>query len=128
MCGNSQISINVERESNGRTLSNDQSGGPYCTMNILDFTYVAVLLFFGLMVLRAFRSGSAVDYLLGGAQVVGLLVMLGDYRQIGAYLLLITALAYLASQVVTPARPISRLLPIAGALVIMLYLLADREG
>lgn len=94
-------------------------------MNIFDFTYVAILILFSLMALRAFRSGSATDYLLCGAQFIGLLAMLGSYRQIGAYLLLITALAYLASQVVTGARPISRSLPIAGALVSVLYISAD---
>ena len=94
-------------------------------MNILEFAYVAILVLFSLMALRAFRSGGATDYLLCGAQFIGLLAMLGNYRQIGSYLLLITALAYLASQVVTGARPISRSLPIAGALVTVLYIAAD---
>ena len=94
-------------------------------MNIFEFAYVAILILFSLMALRAFRSGSATDYLLCGAQIIGLLAMLGNYRQIGSYLLLITALAYLASQVVTGARPISRSLPIAGALVTVLYISAD---
>jgi hypothetical protein len=94
-------------------------------MNIFEFAFVAILILFGLMALRAFRSGSTTDYLLCGAQFIGLLVMLGDDRQIGAYLLLITALAYLASQLVTGARPISRSLPIAGALVCLLYIAAD---
>jgi hypothetical protein len=97
-------------------------------MNIFEFTYVAILVLFSLMALRAFRSGSATDYLLCGAQFIGLLAMLGDYRQIGSYLLLITALAYLISQVFTGARAISRLLPIAGALIIVLYLVAAQGG
>ena len=93
-------------------------------MNIFELAYVAILVLFSLMALRAFRSGSATDYLLCGVQFIGLLAMLSNYRQIGAYLLLITALAYLASQVVTGARPISRSLPIAGALVTVLYIAA----
>ena len=94
-------------------------------MNIFEFSYMAMLILFALMALRAFRSGSATDYLLCGAQCLGLLAMLGNYRQIGSYLLLITALAYLASQLVTGARPMSRLLPIAGALATVLYIAAD---
>ena len=94
-------------------------------MNLFEFAYVAILILFSLMALRAFRSGSATDYPLCGAQFTGLLAMLGDYRQIGAYLLLITALAYLASQLVTGAWPISRALPIVGTLVCVLYIAAD---
>lgn len=94
-------------------------------MNIFEFSYIAILILFSLMALRAFRSGSATDYLLCGAQCIGLLALLSNYRQIGSYLLLITALAYLASQVVTGARPLSRLLPIAGALFTLLYVAAD---
>jgi len=97
-------------------------------MNLFEFAYVAILILFSLMALRAFRSGSATDYLLCGAQFIGLLAMLGDYRQLGSYLLLITALAYLASQVITGARPISRLLPIAGALVVVLHIMVDLRG
>lgn len=97
-------------------------------MNLVDFAYVAILILFGLMALRAFRSGSATDYLLCGAQCFALLAMLVDYRQIGSWLLLITALAYLASQIVTGARPISRSLPIVGALVVVFYLVAHSGG
>jgi hypothetical protein len=38
------------------------------------------------------------------------------------YLLLITAFAYLLSQILTGAKPISRLLPLAGAAAIVLSL------
>jgi hypothetical protein len=94
-------------------------------MNIFQLPYVAILILFSLMALRAFRSGTATDYLLCGAQCIGLLTMLSHYRQIGAYLLLITALAYLLSQIVTDARPISRLLPIPGAMATLLFIAAD---
>ncbi|MFT5445650.1 MAG: hypothetical protein ACI9DC_000811 [Gammaproteobacteria bacterium] len=94
-------------------------------MNIAEFSYVTILILFSLMALRALRSGSVTDYLLCGAQFIGLLAMLGNYRQLGSYLLLITALAYLVSQIVTGARPISRSLPIAGGLVAVLYIVTD---
>lgn len=90
-------------------------------------TYTAMLLvivaLFALMAYRAFRSGTTTDYLLGAAQCVGLLFLLTNYRQPGLYLLLITALAYLLSQFLTGARPISRLLPVVGAFAIVLYLM-----
>ena len=54
---------------------------------------------------------------------MGLVLLLGSYRQFGLYLLLITALAYLISQIVTGARLISRALPLAGAAMIVLALL-----
>jgi hypothetical protein len=75
------------------------------------------------MAFRAFRSASTMDFLLGVAQSVGLLLLLSNYRQFALSLLLITALAYLLSQIVTGARPISRLLPIVGAAIIVLTLL-----
>ena len=56
------------------------------------------------------------------SQGVGLLLLLSNYFQAASYLLLITALAYLLSQIVTGARPISRLLPLAGAASIILSL------
>ena len=91
-------------------------------MTLFELAHVAIFILFGLMAARAFRSGTATDYLLGGVQCPGLLSMLGDYRQIGAWLLMVTSVAYLASQVMTGARPISRALPIVAALVIALYL------
>ena len=93
-------------------------------MNLVDISYAGVLILFSLMALRAFLSGSRSDYLLCGAQSIGVLAMLGPYRQIGAYLLLLTAVAYLASQIATGARPLSRALPITGALVVVFYLVA----
>ena len=75
------------------------------------------------MAFRAFRSASTMDYLLGATQCVGLLLLVSNYRQFASYLLLITALAYLLSQIMTGAKPISRLLPLAGAVTIVLSLL-----
>lgn len=92
-------------------------------MNDFPAIYIAVTALFSLMVFRTFRSASKMDYLLGATQCVGLLLLLSSYRQIALYLLLLTALAYLLSQVVTGARPISRLLPLAGAATIVLSLL-----
>lgn len=85
--------------------------------------YMVVAALFLLMAFRAFRSGSAMDYLLGATQCAGVLLLLSSYRQFASYLLLITASAYLLSQIVTGARPISRLLPLAGAATIVLSLL-----
>ena len=92
-------------------------------MNELSAIYVVVAVLFSLMAIRAFRSASTMDYLLGATQCIGLLLLLSDYRQAASFLLLITALAYLVSQIVTGARPISRLLPIVGAATIVLSLL-----
>ena len=92
-------------------------------MNDFPAIYVVVAVLFSLMAFRAFRSGSTMDYLLSATQCVGLLLLLSSYRQFASYLLLITALAYLLSQIVTGAKPISRLLPIVGAITIALSLL-----
>jgi hypothetical protein len=91
-------------------------------MNDFLAIYIVVAALFSLMAFRAFRSASTMDYLLGATQCVGLLLLLSNYRQFASYLLLITALAYLVSQIVTGARPISRLLPIVGAATIILSL------
>lgn len=92
-------------------------------MNGLAVTYMVVGALFSLMALRAVRSGSASDYLLAAAQCAGVLLLLSPYRQFALYLLLATAGAYALSQVLTGARPISRLLPLAGAAAIVLALL-----
>jgi hypothetical protein len=92
-------------------------------MNDFPAIYIVVAALFSLMAFRAFRSASTMDFLLGVAQCVGLLLLLSKYRQFALFLLLITALAYLLSQIVTGARPISRLLPIVGAAIIVLTLL-----
>ena len=92
-------------------------------MNDFPAIYIVVTALFSLMVFRAFRSASTMDYLLGATQCVGLLLLLSNYRQFASYLLLITASAYLLSQMVTGAKPISRLLPLAGAAAIILSLL-----
>ena len=85
--------------------------------------YIVVAALFLLMAFRAFRSASTMDYLLGATQCAGLLLLLTNYRDLASYLLLITAIAYLLSQIVTGARLISRLLPIAGAAAVVLSLL-----
>jgi hypothetical protein len=92
-------------------------------MTDFPLIYIVVAALFSLMAFRAFRSASTMDYLLGATQCVGLLLLLSSYRQFASYLLLLTALAYLLSQIVTGARPVSRLLPIVGAAAIALSLL-----
>jgi hypothetical protein len=85
--------------------------------------FLVIAALFSLMAFRAFRAGSPVDYLLGAAQCVGLLLLFSNFRQLACYLLLVTACAYLLSQILTGARPVSRLLPLVGAAAIALYLL-----
>ena len=85
--------------------------------------FLVIAALFSLMAFRAFRSGSPVDYLLGATQCVGLLLLFGNFRQLACYLLLVTACAYLMSQILTGARLVSRLLPLAGAAAIALSLL-----
>jgi hypothetical protein len=92
-------------------------------MNEFPAIFIVVAALFSLMAFRAIRSASTMDYLLGATQCVGLLLLLTNYCQFASYLLLITALAYLLSQIVTGAKPISRLLPLAGAASIVLSLL-----
>lgn len=94
-------------------------------MNEIPAIYIVVAALFSLMAVRALRSASTMDYLLCATQCVGLLLLLSSYRQFASYLLLVTALAYLVSQIVTGARPISRLLPIAGFAAIVLALLIE---
>ena len=69
---------------------------------------------------RALRSGSIFDYLLAASQIAGVLLLFSSYEQAALNLLMLTAIAYLSSQVATGARPISRLLPVAGAAAIVL--------
>ena len=92
-------------------------------MNEFPAIYIVVTALFSLMAYRAFRSASTMDYLLCATQCVGLLLLLSNYHQFASYLLLITAFAYLLSQIVTGAKPVSRLLPIVGAATIVLSLL-----
>lgn len=86
------------------------------------FTPVVAMLFL-LMAFRAFRSGSAMDYVLGGTQGFCLVLLFTPFRDVAYYLLLFTAFAYFLSQVLTGARLISRLLPLVGAVTILLALL-----
>ena len=92
-------------------------------MNDFPVIYIVIAALFSLMAFRAFRSASTMDYLLGATQCVGLIFLLSNYRQFALYLLLITAFAYLISQIMTGAKPISRLLPVVGAATIVLSLL-----
>tara|TARA_R110002110_G_scaffold413729_1_gene641634 strand:+ start:125171 stop:125455 length:285 start_codon:yes stop_codon:yes gene_type:complete len=92
-------------------------------MSIVVLLYIGIAALFSLMAFRALRSGSKVDYLLAAAQCVGVVLLLGDYRQPACYLLLVTAVAYLVSQVATGARLISRLLPLTGAGAVLVVLM-----
>jgi hypothetical protein len=92
-------------------------------MNDFPAIIIVIAAIFSLMAFRAFRSASALDYLLGATQCIGLLLLLSNYRLFALYLLLVTALAYLVSQIMTGAKPVSRLLPLAGAAMIVLSLL-----
>jgi hypothetical protein len=92
-------------------------------MNDFPAIYILVAALFSLMAFRAFRSASTMDYLLCATQCIGLLLLLSDYRQFASYLLSITALVYLLSQMVTGAKPMSRLLPIVGFATIVVSLL-----
>lgn len=84
-------------------------------MKEFSVIYIVIAVLFSLMAFRAFRTASSMDYVLATTQCVGLLLLLSNYRQSALFLLLITALAYLVSQILTGARQISRLLPLAGA-------------
>jgi hypothetical protein len=75
------------------------------------------------MAARAFRSGSRADYALGATQCLGVLALPGPLRYWALLLLLASAVGYLASQILTGARTISRLLPIAGAAAVVAALL-----
>ncbi len=83
---------------------------------------VAIAALFLLMAARAVSSGSATDYLIAASLIVGLLLLLTPLHAVGLYLLLPGAGAYLLSQVLTGARPVSRLLPVAGAALVALAL------
>lgn len=85
--------------------------------------FIVVVALFALMAVRAVRSGSVLDYLLAATQCIGLVLLFSAYREIACYLLLFTAFAYLVSQVLTGARLVSRLLPLAGAATILVALL-----
>ncbi len=89
-------------------------------MDSFTVTQAAIATLFLLMALRAARSGSVPDYLLAAAQLVGVLMLFSSHVKIALYLLLITAIAYLISQITTGARPISRILPVAGAAAVLL--------
>ena len=84
--------------------------------------FAAIATLFLLMAARAFRSGSRTDYLLGIAQCLGVLALFSPLQHWALLLLLGTACGYLASQVVTGARTISRLLPLAGAAAVAVAL------
>jgi hypothetical protein len=89
---------------------------------MIEFSVINIIVavLFALMALRAFRSGSALDYLLAASQSVGVIMLFSAYRELASGLLLLTAVGYLVSQMLTGARPLSRLLPVVGALSIVL--------
>ena len=86
---------------------------------VIKLSILAVAALFALMAYRAIRSGSRLDYGLAAAQLLGVIGLISPYRAMALYFLLLTAVAYLASQVLTGARPIARLLPLAGAAAAM---------
>ncbi len=93
-------------------------------MNELSWLDAPVIALFGLMAARAFLSGSRTDLLLGSTQLAALVLLFSAYKTIGLYLLLLTAVLYLISQVLTGARRVSYLLPIVGfaaAVAALLY-------
>lgn len=83
---------------------------------------IVITLLFAVMAFRAIRSGSTTDYGLAATQCVGLVLLWSAFHDVARYLLLLTAAAYLASQILTGARVISRVLPLAGAVAIVLSL------
>ncbi len=95
-------------------------------MKVFSVIDVTVLALFTLMAIRAFRSRSKTDILLGLVQGAGLALMLSSCRESSLILLLLTAVVYLVSQLATGARPLSRLLPIGGAVAALLALLTPR--
>jgi thiosulfate reductase cytochrome b subunit len=96
-------------------------------MSAFPVVSLVVAALFSLMAFRAFRSGSALDYVLGAVQCIGVLLLFTVYHEFASYLLLLTAFAYLLSQVLTGARRISRLLPVVGAATILLDLITAME-
>lgn len=91
-------------------------------MSVEVVSYSAVVMLFSLMALRCFRSGSVSDNVLGASQCGSMLMLLSPYRTFTLLLLLMTAIAYFVSQILTGARPVSRLLPLAGAVAAVLCL------
>ncbi len=89
-------------------------------MDSFTMIHAAIAALFMVMAVRAVRSGSVLDYLLSAAQLVGVLMLFSSFVQVALYLLLLTAVAYLISQITTGARPISRILPVAGAAAVVL--------
>ncbi len=85
--------------------------------------FAAIAALFLLMAARAFRSGSRTDYALGTVQLLGVLALFSPWQYWALVLLLATAVGYLVSQVLTGARTISRLLPLAGAAMIVVALM-----
>jgi hypothetical protein len=81
--------------------------------------FAAIAALFLLMAARAFRSGSKSDCILGIAQCLGVLALFSPLQYWALLLLLGTACGYLVSQIVTGARTISRLLPLAGAAAVV---------
>lgn len=83
---------------------------------------IVVAALFLLMAYRAFRSGTAADIAIAVSQCAGVLLLLTGFHRSACWLLLITAAAYLLSQLLTGARSISLLLPLAGAAATLVLL------
>ncbi|CAA0079225.1 Uncharacterised protein [Halioglobus japonicus] len=90
-----------------------------------NFPVVSLLvaLLFTLMAVRAFLSGSVLDYVLAGTQGIGVLLLFSQYHDVALWLLLASVVAYLLSQILTGARLVSRLLPLAGGAMVIVSLL-----
>ncbi len=83
---------------------------------------LAISVVFGIMAVRAWQSASQSDCILAAAQLLGVIAMLVFDTSLALYFLLVTCAAYLLSQVLTGARVISYVLPLASAGIVGLYL------
>jgi cell division protein FtsW (lipid II flippase) len=87
-----------------------------------------VVALFLLMVVRAFQSGSTLDRVLGGYLLVGLVLLFTLPALIASSWLTLGACAYLASQVLTSARVVSRALPLLGGVLVWMLYFAKAAG
>jgi hypothetical protein len=76
-----------------------------------------VALLFAVMAVRAFQSATLVDRALAVLLVVGVILLFAAPKTVAVYWLLACAAAYLVSQISTGARPVSRALPLLGAVL-----------
>ncbi|MFT6050550.1 MAG: hypothetical protein ACJAZ0_001786 [Halioglobus sp.] len=84
---------------------------------VLNFLKLCIGALNTIMALRAFQSGTVKDHLLGPVLIIGLILFFTISTSFSAYWLMACAGAYLVSQIITSARPLSRDLPVlAGVL------------